>query len=95
MKKNVVWIQWGTASTRAENPDAVIEYSFRTPAELRAFLKGVEEGDGWLEYSQWNPDDLKECYSDEEDGCKNKRVEPCGYCGEAHCKKHFCTEVQL
>mgnify|MGYP003135119510 FL=1 len=52
MKK--ITIIWGTET--AKGIDKPIEnytkktYQFETQAELNAFLKGVDEGNGWLEY---------------------------------------------
>ena len=52
MKK--VTIIWGTETVKGI--DKPIEnytkktYQFETQAELNAFLKGVDEGNGWLEY---------------------------------------------
>lgn len=43
-------IQWGTEATREENPDAISEYEFKTQAELDAFMYGVDESSGWMEY---------------------------------------------
>lgn len=45
-----VKIRWGTKQTRDENPDGAVEYRFPTEPELDAFLYGVAECDGWLEY---------------------------------------------
>lgn len=49
-----VRIRWGSSSTREEvyeeegTPPSI--YSFYTEAELAAFLDGVEEAIGWLDY---------------------------------------------
>lgn len=57
-----VWIAWGEAATReAEeivsshrqvkvNELNVSEYSFNTEAERTAFLQGVDESSGWMNY---------------------------------------------
>lgn len=49
-----VRIRWGTEATRAEmysaDPEDAAYYDFATEAELAAFLLGVAEGDGWLDY---------------------------------------------
>ena len=54
MKKNEVTIVWGTeAVRRIEKPIkgyTKIKYKFDTENELNAFLRGVDEGNGWLEY---------------------------------------------
>lgn len=48
MPKFTVTILWGEEQTRRENDPCT--YSFKTEAELNAFLKGVDEASGWLEY---------------------------------------------
>ena len=54
MKKNEVTIIWGTEAVRGiEKPIkgyTKIKYKFNTENELDAFIKGVDEGNGWLEY---------------------------------------------
>ena len=54
MKKNEVTIVWGTEAVRGiEKPIkgyTKIKYKFNTERELDAFIKGVDEGNGWLEY---------------------------------------------
>ena len=54
MKKNEVIIVWGTEAVRGiEKPIkgyTKIKYKFNTESELDAFIKGVDEGNGWLEY---------------------------------------------
>ena len=54
MKKNEVTIVWGTEAVRGiEKPIegyTKIKYKFNTESELDAFIKGVDEGNGWLEY---------------------------------------------
>lgn len=47
--KHTVYIVWGSESTREENSNP-ISYCFDTKAELDAFLLGVEEANGWMEY---------------------------------------------
>lgn len=42
-----VWILWGVLR---EDGDLPVLYEFATEAERAAFLKGVEEADGWLGY---------------------------------------------
>lgn len=44
-----VKILWGRAPEDYEGKPK--EYRFRTASELTAFLKGVEEAAGWLEYT--------------------------------------------
>ena len=39
-----VCILWGT------NQEVEKTYSFQSQAELKAFMKGVDEMDGWLKY---------------------------------------------
>ena len=41
-------IRWGEIQTREETP--VCEYIFKTEAEQKAFLQGVDESSGWLDY---------------------------------------------
>ena len=49
--KYTVKIAWGDETTRENNPDSCdSEYEFGTQAELDAFLLGVSEVEGWLEY---------------------------------------------
>ena len=54
MKKNEVTIIWGTEAVRGiEKPIkgyTKIKYKFDTEDELNAFLTGVSEANGWLEY---------------------------------------------
>tara|TARA_R100001509_G_scaffold33118_1_gene17506 strand:+ start:66 stop:248 length:183 start_codon:yes stop_codon:yes gene_type:complete len=53
-KKHEVTITWGTEAVRGiEKPIegyTKIKYKFNTESELDAFIKGVDEGNGWLEY---------------------------------------------
>jgi hypothetical protein len=42
-------IKWGESQTREENPRPC-EYIFKTEAEQKAFLQGVDESSGWLDY---------------------------------------------
>lgn len=51
-KKNfAVTLAWGSPATREElGPEAHCEYSFDTEAELRAFMLGVDEAAGWMDY---------------------------------------------
>ncbi len=46
-----VKVLWGTEETREDqgNPKPS-EYTFGTQAEADAFLLGVEESNGWMEY---------------------------------------------
>ena len=54
MKKNEVTIVWGTEAVRGIEKSiegyTKIKYKFNTESELDAFIKGVDEGNGWLEY---------------------------------------------
>lgn len=69
--KHRVWIVWGSPSSVAETEGETLEeYEFDTAAELAAFLKGVDEADGWLEHHQCNTkeeadDYVAECKKDE------------------------------
>ena len=47
MKKFKVKIHWGVTSF---GDDQVKTYEFDTEKEMDAFLFGVDEGNGWLEY---------------------------------------------
>jgi hypothetical protein len=53
-KKHKVTIIWGTEAVKGiEKPIkgyTKIKYQFDTEAQLNAFLKGVSESNGWLEY---------------------------------------------
>ena len=53
-KKHEVTITWGTEAVRgiekAIEGYTKIKYKFNTESELDAFIKGVDEGNGWLEY---------------------------------------------
>jgi hypothetical protein len=51
-KDNRVRIMWGS---HPENRSDFIEYEFDTLAELNAFLLGVDESIGWLDYEQIDP----------------------------------------
>jgi len=45
-KNQTVWILWG------EDPeDKPTQYSFKTRKELKSFLWGVEQSQGWWDYS--------------------------------------------
>lgn len=72
-------ILWG------ETPDIgqeSITYEFASQAELNAFLKGVSEADGWLEYREvpegfvWNGEEPKDEFESEDDDWS------CANCGE-------------
>jgi len=45
-----VTIQWGTVASLDTESNPPQTYEFDTKAELDAFLMGVDEMDGWLEY---------------------------------------------
>lgn len=65
-----VWIQWGSKGWR-DKDDPWHEYEFPTEMELQAFITGVEEAIGWMDY------DIK--YKPEEgDICDDECV--CGQC---------------
>jgi len=63
MKKHEVTIIWGTEAVRGiEKPIkdyTKIKYKFNTESELEAFIKGVDEGNGWLEYEVINQNGSK------------------------------------
>lgn len=48
-----VRIVWGSASIR--DTQEPCEYEFTTLDELSAFLHGVDEANGWLDYDQIDP----------------------------------------
>jgi len=48
MEKKTVTIHWGSESTRNENEPC--SYEFDTEAELNAFLLGVDESTGYMDY---------------------------------------------
>jgi hypothetical protein len=43
-----ITIHWGQPMSREENPP--VTYEFDTKKELEAFMLGVDEMDGWMEY---------------------------------------------
>jgi hypothetical protein len=43
-------IHWGSESTRQETPTVCCTYQFRTQEEMDAFMSGVEEAIGWMDY---------------------------------------------
>ena len=88
--KHEVWIHWGSKDTRADNPEGICYYKFKTAAELDAFMKGADEASGWMDFHQWYQFDLS-CFT--EGPCVRKAY-PCGHCEEAHCKKHPCDKEQ-
>jgi len=49
-----VRIRWGSGMGGDEKP--LQEYEFSTLAELNAFLEGVDEASGWLDYEQIDPE---------------------------------------
>lgn len=58
MSKHKVVIQWG--STLASIDVEPCEYEFDTEAELAAFLHGVDEAAGWLDYEVVEPSGLSQ-----------------------------------
>jgi len=89
---NTVTIQWGTVASREGNPPKT--YEFNTQAELNAFLFGISEMDGWMEYQIVDPDevvpeddDFFQCehclkYFDIEDSIKRDDVYFCPRCAK-------------
>lgn len=62
-EKHTVWIMWG----HVEKP-APHKYEFDTLAELNAFLEGVDQGNGWLDYEQFDTEEAAmEVYRKEND----------------------------
>jgi hypothetical protein len=59
-EKHRVWIRWGSL---AKQPATL--YEFDTVAELNAFLLGCDEGNGWMDFSQY--DSQEEADEDDED----------------------------
>jgi hypothetical protein len=49
--KHEVWIVWGKALMDTDGPTL---YTFNTEGELLAFLRGVEESNGWMDYAQFD-----------------------------------------
>jgi|SRR5580765_3943540 len=49
-QKHTVWIVWGESLKESEPT----RYDFDTQAELNAFLKGVDESQGWMDYAQFD-----------------------------------------
>lgn len=45
---HTIHIAWGE---KPETDDTPCTYEFNTEAELRAFLRGVDECDGWMNYA--------------------------------------------
>lgn len=52
-----VRIQWGSESTREDMGNVVSTYAFDTEDELSAFLKGVDEASGWMDYEVMDEDE--------------------------------------
>ena len=48
-KPHWVDIEWGSETTREDNPDSACHYAFSTEAEMNAFLHGVEQACGWMD----------------------------------------------
>ena len=44
-----VSIRWGS-NTIPENERPICQYVFKTQAELDAYLQGVDDGNGWMDY---------------------------------------------
>ena len=42
-------IEWGSEQTKEENDCAEL-YQFATEGEMDAFLEGVDEASGWMDY---------------------------------------------
>ena len=62
-KKFCVKIRWGTTGTQNEkykNADDGEIYEFDTEAERKAFLQGVDESNGWMDYTAWSEEDDRE-----------------------------------
>ena len=56
MSEHTVKILWGSNPILDERDP--IEYGFDTPEELAAFLKGVDEANGWMDYDIVEGDEL-------------------------------------
>lgn len=75
-KKFGTWIMWGSMPEPGTVPT---RYEFSTKEELGAFLRGVDEADGWMEYREqmddtpW-PDPEKP--EDEVEGCEFVQKNP-------------------
>ena len=92
-----ITIQWGTVASREDNPPKT--YEFNTQAELDAFLLGIDEMDGWMEYevvedADPNNDEFK-CHNcsaihDIEDSVKIGEVLMCVDCAPSE-DEEFCN----
>lgn len=51
-EKHSVWIMWGTTEKPAPQ-----KYEFDTLIELNAFLEGVDQGNGWLDFEQFDTEE--------------------------------------
>lgn len=60
---HVVYILWGE---RPDDDVPPVRYAFSTGAELAAFLTGVDEAAGWLEYEMVDPADVTNFQQQEE-----------------------------
>lgn len=72
-----VKILWG--SQPQLNETKPVEYEFDTPEELEAFLKGVDEASGWLDYDIINEDDDR-CPNDFAELQLGETGKYCDYC---------------
>jgi dsDNA-binding SOS-regulon protein len=64
-----VRVRWGSIAARHDNPDLNTpdEYKFDTQAEADAFLQGMDEADGWSDWTvNPGPDDEEEGQEDED-----------------------------
>ena len=52
LEKHSVWIMWGTTEKPAPQ-----KYEFDTLLELNAFLEGVDQGNGWLDFEQFDTEE--------------------------------------
>lgn len=69
----VTYVRWGSAP-----PYTITRYEFRTLSEHEAFVQGVDEACGWMEYRFI-----------EEGECRR-----CGHRRDAHSAAGACTEVE-
>ena len=61
MSKHYAYIVWGCPSTVQDNPDVAV-YAFDTQQERDAFLYGVDEASGYLEYESFDSEEEAEAY---------------------------------
>lgn len=72
VEKQRVWIIWGSG----EKP-APMMYEFDTLLQLNAFLEGVDQANGWMDFAQYDTAEAAEkAYKEETDEEEDDEVEP-------------------